>query len=82
MYKKMRNRTSTLGLLYPVRSFQNYGLALQYLDVGYLELLILVQGNARARMWDKRGSRAPTSFRFIMLNRRIRGAIGNEENGL
>ncbi len=25
-----------------------------YLGVGYLELLILMQGNARARTWDKR----------------------------
>ena len=37
-----------------------------YLGVGYLELLILRQGNARARMWDKR-SRAPTSFHLALL---------------
>ena len=46
----------------------------QYISAWAIELLILVRGNARAQMRDRR-SRAPTSFRLITTNRWIWEAI-------
>jgi len=53
---------STLGVLHSVLFFGQC----QYISAWAIELLILMQGNARARTWDER-SRAPTSFRLILL---------------
>ena len=52
----------------------------QYISAWAIELLILVRGNARAQMRDRR-SRAPTSFAYIIaniINRWIWVAIGRE----
>jgi len=60
-------RASTLGVLYPVCLFIWQAVAICH-DVGYLELLILAQGYARALTWDKREVEHPTSFRFTLFN--------------
>ena len=70
--RRNATETSTLGVLYTALM----GLR-QYISAWAIELLILVQGNARAHTRDRR-SRAPTSFRIITTNRRIWGAIGTK----
>ena len=55
--RRYATETSTLGVLYPAHSSQC--VVSIYLDVGYLELLILRQGNARARRRDERGVEHP-----------------------
>ena len=57
--QKIRNRTSTLGVLHSVRFYTAVSI---YLGVGY-RVAYPGQGNARAQQRDRR-SRAPTSFRF------------------
>jgi hypothetical protein len=49
-YKKIRNRNVHYGCIVPYSFFEWY----QYDSAWAIELLILVQGNARARRWDKR----------------------------
>jgi len=48
--RRYATETFTLGVLCPVYYSRTVSI---YLGVGYLELLILMQGNARARTWDK-----------------------------
>jgi len=62
-YKKIRNRNVHYGYIVPYSFFEWY----QYDSAWAIELLILVQGNARARRWDRR-SRAPTSFHLTNFN--------------
>ena len=62
---KIRNRNVHIGCIVPCP--YNNGFR-QYISAWAIELLILVRGNARAQMRDRR-SRAPTSFRLITTNR-------------
>ena len=60
--RRYATETSTLGVLYPAHSL--WCVVSIYLDVGYLELLILRQGNARARRRDERGVEHPRLSHF------------------
>ena len=51
---RKRNGASTLGVLHLIGKHFDVNASAIYHDVGQLELLILRQGDARARAWDRR----------------------------
>ena len=55
---------STLGVLCPVCTLRAVSICH---DVGYLELLILRRGDARAQMWDERGVEHPRLPFYLCL---------------